>query len=85
MSIVRKTKSLTQSQDDWIMSKVASGQFASDSEVHRALVKDVQVREQKLTWLRDELEKGLNSPMIDQTPQEIIAELKSELKAKGEI
>ena len=85
MSIVRKTISLTQSQDDWIKSKVASGQFASDSEVHRALVKDVQVREEKLNWLKDELEKGLNSPMIDQTPQEIIAELKSELKARGEI
>jgi len=85
MRVIRKTISLTQSQDDWVKSKVASGKFASDSEVYRALVKDVQSREEKLNWLRHELEKGLSSPMIDQTPQEIIAELKSELKAKGDV
>ena len=85
MGTVRKTISLTQSQDDWVKSKVASGLFASESEVHRALVKDIQTREEKLNWLKQEVEKGMNSPMIDQTPQEIIAELKTELRTKREL
>jgi len=85
METVRKTISLSKSQDDWIKSKVASGQFASDSEVHRALVNELQAREEKLNWLKREVEKGLQSPLVDQTPREIISELKAELKAKGEL
>jgi antitoxin ParD1/3/4 len=85
MGVVRKTISMDKSQDDWVKSQVASGRFASDSEVYRALVKDIQAREAKLKWLEKEVQKGLDSPMSDQTPQEIIAEFKNELRAKGEL
>lgn len=89
MGTVRKTISLTENQDSWVKSKVASGLFASESEVHRALVKDLQTREAKLQWLRTEIEKGMNSPVIDRCPREIFAEIKAEveaeMRAKGEL
>jgi len=85
MAIVRKTISVDESQDAWVKSQVASGRFASDSEVYRALVKDVRTKETKLKWLERELQKGLDSPLIGQSPQEVIAELKDELRAKGEL
>ncbi len=85
MGVVRKTISMDESQDAWVKAQVASGRFASDSEVYRALVKDVQIRESKIKWLERELQKGLDSPLIDQSPQEIIAEFKEELRAKGEL
>jgi len=85
MGVVRKTISLTEEQDAWVKAKVTSGRFASDSEVYRALVQDVQTREAKLKWLEKEVQKGLDSPLIDQSPQEIISELKDELRAKGEL
>ena len=85
MGVVRKTISLTDELDAWVKSKVASGRFSSESEVHRALIADQLDRETKLKWLEREVQKGLDSPMIDQTPQEVISELKEELRAKGEL
>lgn len=85
MGVVRKTISLSEEQDNWVKAKVASGRFASDSEVYRALVINIQEREAKLKWLQAEIQKGLDSPMIDQTGPEIIAEFKEELRAKGEL
>lgn len=85
MGVVRKTISLTEEQDAWVKAKVASGKFTNESEVHRALVIELQSREAKLAWLQKEVQKGLDSPMIDETPQEIIAELKAEMRANGEL
>jgi len=85
MGVVRKTISLTEEQDAWVKAKVASGKFTNESEVHRALVTELQTREAKLAWLQKEVQKGLDSPMIDETPQEIIVELKAEMRANGEL
>lgn len=85
MGVVRKTISLSEEQDNWVKAKVASGRFASDSEVYRALVADVQKREEKLKWLEKEIQKGVESGYCDQTGPEIIAEFKEELRARGEL
>ena len=85
MGIVRKTISVDESQDSWVKAQVASGRFASDSEVHRDALKKAQKQYDKQQWLDAELEKGLNSPLINQSIPEIIAELKEDLRAKGEL
>ena len=85
MAIVRKTISLTEEQDAWVKAKVASGRFASDSEVHRALVSTLQEREAKLAWLEQEVQKGVDSGYVEQTAPKVIAELKAEMRANGEL
>ena len=85
MGIVRKTISVDESQDSWVKAQVESGRFASDSEVHRDALKRAQKRYEKQQWLDAELEKGLNSPLINQSIPEIIAELKEDLRAKVEL
>ena len=47
-----------------------------------ATSQDIQTREEKLAWLRHEVEKGVDSPMVVLTPQDMIAELKAELRAR---
>jgi len=85
MAIVRKTIGVTQDMDEWVKMKVASGQFTNDSEVHRAALKRVREWEEKKAWLQAEVQKGLDSGFCDQSPREIIAELKDEMRANGEL
>ncbi len=85
MGVVRKTISLSAEQDAWVKEIVASGEFTNDSEVHRHALKAAQIDYEKRKWLDAALEEGLNSPLIDQTIPEIIAEFKEELRQKGEL
>lgn len=85
MGVVRKTISVSKDMDDWVKAKVASGDFTNDSEVHRSALRRVREWEEKKAWLQAEIQKGIDSGFCDQTPQEIIAELKVEMRANGEL
>ncbi len=51
--------------DDFINSKIESGKYNSAGEVIRAALRLLEQEEQKLSLLRNELELGERSPMID--------------------
>ncbi|WP_254305584.1 hypothetical protein [Sphingopyxis sp. BSNA05] len=52
MATVRKTITLSASQDAWIKSRIAGGAFTNDSEYIRDLVKRDQSQEDRLATLR---------------------------------
>lgn len=85
MGLVRKTISVTDEQDAWVKAEVESGAYTNDSEVHRDAIKQVKQWKEKRAWLEKEIRKGMESPVINQTIPEIIAELKDELKASGDL
>lgn len=78
MGIVRKTISLPEEQDAWVKAQVASGRFASDSEVHRALVNLFKDADQKRDELAAAVKAGFESGYVDQSISEIVADIKSE-------
>lgn len=78
MAIVRKTISLPEEQDAWVKAQVASGRFASDSEVHRALVNLFKDAEQKRDELAAAVRAGFDSGYVDQSISDIITGIKSE-------
>lgn len=82
MAIIRKTISIDETQDAWVKAQVASGKFASDSEVMRAAIKHVRDVEQKREKLIAMIEEGFASGICDQSAQEVIAEVRAECLAK---
>tara|TARA_R110000824_G_scaffold3839_5_gene18341 strand:- start:3968 stop:4246 length:279 start_codon:yes stop_codon:yes gene_type:complete len=67
MATVRKTITLSESQDAWIKSRIAGGAFTNDSEYIRDLVKRDQSQEDRLATLRAAIAEGLDSGISDQS------------------
>jgi antitoxin ParD1/3/4 len=51
--------------DDFVLEKINSGRFQSVSEVVRAGLRKLEEDETKLQLLRDKLQAGENSPLVD--------------------
>ena len=47
MGMVKKSISVTEQQEQWVKSKISSGQFGNESEVIRDLIRDRQSKEQE--------------------------------------
>ncbi|WP_373492437.1 type II toxin-antitoxin system ParD family antitoxin [Parasphingorhabdus sp.] len=71
MATVRKTITLSESQDAWIKSQIASGAFTNDSEYIRDLVKRNQTQQDRLATLRAAIAEGLDSGPRDRSLDEI--------------
>ena len=71
MATVRKTITLSESQDAWIKSRIAGGAFTNDSEYIRDLVKRDQLQEDRLATLRAAIAEGLDSGTSDQSLDDI--------------
>ena len=71
MATVRKTITLSESQDAWIKSQIARGAFSNDSEYIRDLVKRDQSQEDRLATLRAAIAEGLDSGTSDQSLDDI--------------
>jgi len=67
MATVRKTITLSESQDAWIKSQIARGEFTNDSEYIRDLVKRDQSQQDRLATLRAAIAEGLENGASDQS------------------
>ena len=61
MSVVRKTVTLTQQQDDWIAAMVDAGHYTNDSEAIRDLIRREQARMAHVEGVRRALVEGEES------------------------
>lgn len=80
MALVKKTYSITDHHDQWIKSRVESGDYATDSEYLRDLIRRDEQEAEKIAALRSALIAGEESGISNRTPEEIkqgvIAKLK---------
>jgi len=89
MSVVRKTISLSEEDDAWVKSQVASGKYMSESEVHRAAIQRVIDAEKYRDAILSKIKAGQESGYSDAIFEEIVergpSRAKAELakKAKG--
>ena len=84
--MIRKTISFTQAHSDWMKAQVASGQYASESELIRDLIRNRQEDAKAVTETPEEiaairkiLEEAEASGFSDRTPRQIWQETKAEL------
>ena len=58
MSVVRKTITLTEQQNDWVKMRIGSGDFTNDSEYIRDLIRREQERSAEIEAIRSALIEG---------------------------
>jgi len=89
MSVVRKTISLSEEDDAWVKSQVASGKYMSESEVHRAAIQRVidaeKYRDAILSKIKAGQESGYSDAIFEEIVERGTSRAKAELakKAKG--
>ena len=85
MGTVRKTVTLTDQQDRWIRVRTAAGDFASDSEYIRELIRRDQEESIKLQALECAIQDGLDSGVSDMTVPQIMKQVEARLRADGRL
>ena len=85
MGTVRKTVTLTDQQDRWIKVRTATGDFASDSEYIRDLIRRDQEESIRLQALKSAIQEGLESGVSDKTVPQIMEEVEARLRTDGRL
>ena len=87
MAMVKKSISVTDRQNDWIKAQIDSGHYGNESEVLRELIRERQLREadtpERIAAIRAKLIEGEKSGFAGQSAEDILAEIKDELRADG--
>lgn len=83
MTMVKKSITVTDQQDNWIKEQIQSGHYGNESEVVRELIRERQVREQSATYeieaIRAKLIEAEKSGFTDQSSKDILKEIKAGL------
>lgn len=85
MAMVKKSITITDQQDQWIKAQMATGNYATDSEVVREALREKQERDAEIEAIRAALIEGEQSGISDRTPEEVFAAAKERLKADGKL
>lgn len=83
MAMVKKSITVTDQQANWIKAQIEIGHYGNESEVLRELIRERQLREQEtnreIEVIRAKLIKAEASGFTDQSPAEILKEIKNGL------
>jgi len=83
MSTVRKTITLTETQNDWIKAQIDSGAYTNDSEVLRDLIRKAQQESAEIEAIRAALIEGQKSGVSARSPEDIRAAVKKRKSLNG--
>lgn len=83
MAMVKKSITVTDQQDIWIKTQIEMGHYGNESEVLRELIRERQLRERAASYeietIRAKLIKAEESGFTDQSPAEILRDIKNGL------
>ncbi len=82
MALVKKSITITDRQEQWIRAQVASGDYGSDSEYFRTLIRQDQERNATFRALKEAVQDGVESGVSDRTVKEIWAEAEQRYEAR---
>lgn len=85
MGMVKKTYSITETLDHYVGQRIKSGEYATDSEYVRELIRRDQQENKEIAYIRSKLIKAEASGFTGQTKDEILEEFKTELKANRDL
>lgn len=87
MAMVKKSITVTDQQASWIRTQIEMGHYGNESEVVRELIRERQLREQESTReiesIRAKLLKAEANGFTNQSPEEILKDIKSGLGRNG--
>jgi len=82
MGTTRKTITVTDQQNAWIKSRIASGDYTNDSEFVRDLLRKDQERTQKIANMQRLVTEGLESGVSELSVDEIWAQARTKVIAE---
>lgn len=82
---VRKSISFTDQHDQWIKAQIATGQFNTESELIRALIRKEQNQNEDIEMIRAALIAGEKSGVGTRTPEDIRSEVQKRLRKNGQL
>jgi antitoxin ParD1/3/4 len=85
MATTRKTITLTDQQDAWVIARIVSGDYTNDSEYFRDLIRRDQEQDAKFQTLKAAIQKGLDSGESDRTVPQIMEEVELRLRSDGRL
>ena len=85
MSMVKKSITITDQQDEWIKTQIESGHYGSGSEVLRDLIRHAQTRHSEIEAIRAALTEGEESGMSDRTPEQIWNAVVARKRGRGQL
>jgi antitoxin ParD1/3/4 len=85
MAMIKKSITVTDQQEQWIQAQMATGHYASDSEVLRDLIRKEQTRNAQIDCIRDELIKAEGRGFSDKSPEDIMQSVIKRKQADGEL
>ncbi|WP_299079352.1 type II toxin-antitoxin system ParD family antitoxin [uncultured Paraglaciecola sp.] len=80
MAMVKKSITVTDTQDVWMQSQLETGNYSTDSELIRDALREKQMRIDEINYIREKLISAENSGYSLQTPDEIRNMVKTRLK-----
>ncbi|MCY4122879.1 MAG: type II toxin-antitoxin system ParD family antitoxin [Acidobacteria bacterium] len=83
MALVKKSITITDRQEQWIRAQVASGDYGSDSEYFRTLIRQDQERNATFRALKEAVQEGVESGVSDRTVKEIWAEAEQRYETRN--
>jgi antitoxin ParD1/3/4 len=83
MTTVRKTITLTDTQNDWIKAQIDSGAYTNDSEVLRDLIRKAQQESAEIEAIRAALIEGEKSGVSARSLEDIRAAVKTRKRLNG--
>tara|TARA_R110002110_G_scaffold415737_1_gene654585 strand:- start:367 stop:618 length:252 start_codon:yes stop_codon:yes gene_type:complete len=78
--MIKKSITVTEQQEDWIQSQIASGHHASDSKVVREAIREKQMRMAETERIRSALIHAEGSGFSDLTKEDIRQSVQNGLK-----
>lgn len=81
--MIKKSITITEQQEAWIQAQLASGHYASDSEVVREALREKQMRTAEIERIRAALIHAEEGGYSDLGKEDIRRAVRSELKENG--
>ncbi|MEW8500978.1 MAG: type II toxin-antitoxin system ParD family antitoxin [Candidatus Thiodiazotropha taylori] len=85
MPMVKRTYSITVTLDQYVKDRVGSGEYASDSEYLRDLIRRDQDENKEIAYIRSKLIEAERSGFTDKNKDQILAEIKERAKTNGKL
>jgi len=85
MSMIKKSITVTDKQNAWIQSQLATGNYASDSELLRDLIRREQEKQSQFAEIRMALEAAEASGISSRSPKDILKQVLSDRGLDAEI
>lgn len=85
MPMVKKTYSITKTLNQYVKQRIKSGEYASDSEYVRELIRRDQEENREIAYVRSKLIKAEQSGFSEKNRDQILAEIKERARANGNL